>query len=509
MSLHTLSEFVCASNCDQKQFKPGLLTVILTSTIATILSLSSVTSTLAPTPSITILESTPTCKPFHNLAVLRMHTYTQPCPDHHHGSQKEPLINLRQQWNRLSVFIGRHVSGHSTRPRYLRVESKEDREIWEANSDWTKDPEWVGNVDSEPDAKELDDASTEALLLSGVGLVRAGGGAPGNHVLAPSTVDGLHPFSFNGMEVERITVLTRDGHAYEWSRPRNIMDWPEVIRKQVWRKAVVSDNKLMICDCKYCIEEDMSGLQPALAQVSKTVREEVLPIFYKENQFIFPIGHKREHGVRDWLDAIGAESHRMLRYLELAPLNADAAIQALLVRYRMRKADRPVVTEKIEFDDGLLGEVQWFVFTAEPAGAAWKASDLAAARITEHEATGREEGTITIAVGADSGRVEQHNAKSCASTPGSEDSGSWLSSDGTSITSSLRTVVGTTPPQLELRRPNGDEWGDPRWSFAGKFEDHLVKRLASRKYLAFSCFVLRPGPILTASHSRSRTSHRS
>ena len=47
--------------------------------------------------------------------------------------------------------------------------------------------------------------------------------------------------------------------------------------------------------------------------------------------------------------------------------------------------------------------------------------------------------------------------------------------------SSRRLLAPTTPPQVHLTRRNGEEFGDPRWSFAGKFNDHLLRRLASCK----------------------------
>jgi hypothetical protein len=51
----------------------------------------------------------------------------------------------------------------------------------------------------------------------------------------------------------------------------------------------------------------------------------------------------------------------------------------------------------------------------------------------------------------------------------------------TSAESSRRLLVPTTPPQVHLTRKNGEAFSDPRWSFAGKFNDHLLRRLASCK----------------------------
>lgn len=373
-----------------------------------------------------------------------MHTGNQSSELSHHSSLKRSIgdsrtvTSLRQQWSRFSFFLGRHTPG---RHPYIHANGDiDDASIWTASTDETDRAKSFG---SERDTKESDEGSTVPLLSSSVGLARTEDGS----VAATALKGDSRPFSFSGVEVEHITILTRDGQTFEWSRPRSITEWPEAIRKQIWRKAVVNDNKLMICDCEYCLVEDMSALQPALAQVSESVRKEVLSTFYNQNQFIFPIGHKRDHGVRDWLDAIGQDNRRMLQHVELAPVNADAAIKALAVHYRLAASVYSANTSTLDL-------------TAEKAAS--------------------EEGTTKT---NDSSRPSDKHESSDLTVLHESEEASINDSllDSACSTSSITTVVEPKPPQLDLRRPNGDEWGDPRWSFAGKFDDHLVKRLASCK----------------------------
>lgn len=423
-----------------------------------------------------------------------MHTRHQPSAPSHSGSIKRnmedrrPVSALRQKWQRFSLFIGRHA-GLGTRHPYLHANSDiDDASIWTASADSISIAKSIYTTDEEDKGEHTDDGSTRPLLSSSMGLSRIGDDV----VAKESSRECDRPLSFSGVEVEHITILTRDGQTFEWSRPKSIMEWPEAVRKQVWRKAVVNDNKLMICDCEYCLVEDMSALQPALAQISKAVRKEVLATFYKENQFIFPIGHKREHGVRDWLDAIGHGNRQMLQHVELAPLNADTAIKTLAVHYRLHRCDHPVIVEDVDFDDGHSAEVQWFVFTAEGCKAipsrpaSVHTANTSILDVSEQDAK-RKEGTIKV---PDGNSLSSSDDKDDLSelTVMIENEGSSIQDSllDTSSPTSFTTVVEPRPPQLDLRRPNGDEWGDPRWSFAGKFNDHLVKRLASREDLSSS-----------------------
>ena len=60
----------------------------------------------------------------------------------------------------------------------------------------------------------------------------------------------------------------------------------------------------------------------------------------------------------------------------------------------------------------------------------------------------------------------------------------------TSGESSRRLLAPTEPPQVQLTRKNGEAFGNPRWSFAGKFDDHLMRRLASREFYTLFSFDL-------------------
>lgn len=50
-------------------------------------------------------------------------------------------------------------------------------------------------------------------------------------------------------EIESIEIQFRNGERISWRRPKNIMELPESVRKEIWRKVVVNEGTLMVCDC--------------------------------------------------------------------------------------------------------------------------------------------------------------------------------------------------------------------------------------------------------------------
>lgn len=117
------------------------------------------------------------------------------------------------------------------------------------------------------------------------------------------------------------------------------------------------------------------------------------------------------------------------------------------------------------WDDGQMGEMEWHVFTALDTETAPRVIDEDAKSI----------GTCLLFELGE----ENYDAKELDLDTG--DSGDDWETMKTSGESSRRLLAPATPPQLQLTRRNGEAFGNPRWSFAGKFNDHLSRRLASCK----------------------------
>jgi hypothetical protein len=132
----------------------------------------------------------------------------------------------------------------------------------------------------------------------------------------------------------------------------------------------------------------------------------------------------------------------------------------------VRPAKEGVVVENVMWDDGQLGEKEWHVFTGLNAETA--------SRAIEEDAQ-----SIGTSVLFEIGDVCDDTSELELDANDSE--GDWETM-GTSDESSRRLLTSTTPPQVQLTRKNGEAFGNPRWSFAGKFNDHLLRRLASRKF---------------------------
>jgi hypothetical protein len=169
--------------------------------------------------------------------------------------------------------------------------------------------------------------------------------------------------------------------------------------------------------------------------------------------------------VRGWLNSIGAENRSLLRHLELTFLNTERAISSLDVHYQMRPAKESVVVENVMWDDGQMGEMEWHVFTA--------LNTVTASRVTDEDAK-----SIETSLLFEIGEVNYDANLLGLDAGASEDD--WETTR-TSGESSRRLLAPTTPPQVQLMRKNGEAFGNPRWSFAGKFNDHLSRRLASCK----------------------------
>ena len=222
----------------------------------------------------------------------------------------------------------------------------------------------------------------------------------------------------------------------------------------------------------------MVATQPSLTCTSRTVRAETIPIFYQKNQFQHPLAHPGTSSVRVWLNGIGPDNRSLLRHLELTFLNTERAISSLDIHYQMRPAEQSVVVENVMWDDGQLGEMEWHVFTG--------LDTETGSRVIEEDSQ-----SIGTSLLFETDNVHDGTKELDLDAGDSEDDWGTTSASGES---SRRLLASTTPPQVQLTRKNGEAFGNPRWSFAGKFNDHLLRRLASLKL--FTPFLFDPANIV-------------
>lgn len=171
------------------------------------------------------------------------------------------------------------------------------------------------------------------------------------------------------------------------------------------------------------------------------------------------------------MNGIGVGNRALFRRLELAFLNAERAIESLRTHYDLYPAEYSVVVENVVWDDGLVGEVEWYIFTARA-----REAEVGAQVVLGED--GESVGTSILFDqdeaaydGADELEFESDSPKSDWETTSSSASGD----------SSLGLIAPMEPPQVHLTRKNGEPFGEARWSFAGKFNEHVVRRLASCK----------------------------
>ena len=132
----------------------------------------------------------------------------------------------------------------------------------------------------------------------------------------------------------------------------------------------------------------------------------------------------------------------------------------------MRPARDSVVVENVKWDDGQMGEMEWHVFTGLGSETALRAIE------EDAESIGT---SVLFEIGDVCDDISELELDA------NDSEGDWETME-TSDDSSRRLLTSATPPQVQLTRKNGEAFGNPRWSFAGKFNDHLLRRLASRKF---------------------------
>lgn len=175
----------------------------------------------------------------------------------HHGSPKQnpsirrPKGYIRQSLSRLSRLITlRRTGGLSHRCQSLILDDPDTTKLSENSLEKLTDAQSIttcasvstwGIEDAASSQKEQLPSSIVSTSSDNL-LPMLVGGKQAKVALSPS----LHK---SGAEIESIEIEFRDGQRISWRRPRNIMDLPEMVRKDIWRKVVVDDRRLMVCDC--------------------------------------------------------------------------------------------------------------------------------------------------------------------------------------------------------------------------------------------------------------------
>ena len=100
---------------------------------------------------------------------------------------------------------------------------------------------------------------------------------------------------------------------------KSLLDLPSELRETIYHHAVLNDTKdvTMLPDFK-CYNNEISASQPALCQVNRQLRREVLPIFYGSNLFLAQLDNLSDLlATNEWLTAIGDENVGNLKRLAL------------------------------------------------------------------------------------------------------------------------------------------------------------------------------------------------
>lgn len=193
-----------------------------------------------------------------------------------------------------------------------------------------------------------------------------------------------------------------------------------------------------------------------------------LPIFYRDNRFVMPVGHDTTKGAHHWLSAMSYRSRNMIRHLEIPTVDVQVAIKSMLDMCRMQLATDLAIRQTIALSPGYKCEIYWVTFRALLPGlddtsidsALYESVSSSILDLTDDEGGGEDEDNFDL--GGSVGLRSQSSKESFETVK--------------SHSSSAQA-----PPVLMLTRPSGEEVDPPRWSFVDNFNDHFAKRLAAGK----------------------------
>jgi hypothetical protein len=168
--------------------------------------------------------------------------------------QHSPAKILRQSFQRLSRFVdrqqgrGRAISQHPLRTSII----SSDTSISDSLLAWESDARSITTfgssetLDNDASISEPLNATEKPSLrcVNAEKFPRFVGGKETELALS-STLQKI------GVDIDKIDIHLRNGQRFSWRKQKGIIELPPVVRKEIWRKAIVHDRKLFICSCLY------------------------------------------------------------------------------------------------------------------------------------------------------------------------------------------------------------------------------------------------------------------
>jgi hypothetical protein len=168
--------------------------------------------------------------------------------------QHSPARFLRQSFQRLSRFVDRqHSRGRAFSHHPLRTSIiSSDISTFDSPPDWEFDARSIitfgssETLDNDASFSESGNATDEPSIrcVNTGKFPRFVSGKETELVLSSS----LRKI---GVDIDQIDIHLRNGQRFSWRKQKGIVELPQSIRKDIWRKAVVHDRKLFICSCLY------------------------------------------------------------------------------------------------------------------------------------------------------------------------------------------------------------------------------------------------------------------
>jgi hypothetical protein len=172
-------------------------------------------------------------------------------PTKQHSSAKF----IRQSFQRLSRFVdrqqsrGRAISHHPLRTSIV----SSDTPTFESPPDWKLDARSIMTFgssetrDNDASFSERGNATDEFSFrcVNAEKLPRFVGGKETELALS-STLQKI------GVNIDQIDIHLKNGQRFSWRKRTGIIELPPALRKEIWRKAIVHDRKLLFAAaCKY------------------------------------------------------------------------------------------------------------------------------------------------------------------------------------------------------------------------------------------------------------------
>ncbi|KAK3114192.1 hypothetical protein LTR53_007734 [Teratosphaeriaceae sp. CCFEE 6253] len=142
---------------------------------------------------------------------------------------------------------------------------------------------------------------------------------------------------------------------------RDFMGLPLAVRYKIYSLLIICDHEVFICVCCPCSVS--AHKQPALALVNRTLRSEILPIYYGENRFMIRGEYDWDTKAPAWLRCLQPSTRDLIKRVEISTRDLSSAVC-------MMATLGFALSHALPFEGklGLLREVQdcplWMTFTA-------------------------------------------------------------------------------------------------------------------------------------------------